>query len=81
MADSDWTDAKAAYKVALLDRPRSGFPLYGIALASEQAGNLSAAAHEYADFLAAWKSADSDLPQLAHARAYLVSHGTVAADK
>ena len=74
MADSDWTDAKAAYKVALVDRPRSGFPLYGIALASEQAGNVAAAANEYSDFLAAWKSADSDLPQLAHARAYVASY-------
>jgi hypothetical protein len=81
MADSDWTDAKAAYKNALLDRPRSGFPLYGIALASEHAGNLSAAAHEYADFLAAWKSADSDLPQLAHARAYLASHNEATGRK
>ncbi len=81
MADSDWTDAKAAYKVALLDRPRSGFPLYGIALSSEQAGNVAAAAHEYAEFLAAWKCADSTLPQLAHARAYLASHGTVEASK
>lgn len=81
MADSDWTDAKAAYKVALLDRPRSGFPLYGIALASEQAGNVTAAAHEYEDFLAAWKSADSDLPQLAHARSYLASHNEATGRK
>ena len=81
MADSDWTDAKAAYKGALLDRPRSGFPLYGIALASEQAGDTTAATAEYAEFLAAWKSADSSLPQLAHARAYVTAHGTVAASK
>ncbi len=81
MADSDWTDAKAAYKGALVDRPCSGFPLYGIAMASEQAGNVAAAAHEYADFLAAWKSADSDLPQLAHARAYLASHNEATGRK
>src|SRR5215470_287004 len=35
LAASDWTDAKAAYQEALADRPRSGFPLYGIALANE----------------------------------------------
>ena len=81
MTDSDWTDAKAAYKAALVDRPRSGFPLYGIALASEQADNVAAAAHEYADFLAAWKSADSDLPQLVHARAYLASHNEATGRK
>jgi len=74
LAASDWTAAKTAYKDALVERPRSGFPLYGIAMASEQAGDLSAATAEYADFLAAWKSADSNLPQLVHARSFLASH-------
>jgi hypothetical protein len=81
MSASDWTAAKAAYKEALVEGPRSGFPLYGIAKASEHAGNSSAAAAEYAEFLAAWKSADSDLPQLAHARDYVASHGAVATGK
>jgi hypothetical protein len=81
IAASDWTAAMAAYKEALLDRPRSGFPLYGMAIASEQAGDSTAAAAEYADFLAAWKSADSDLPQLAHARAFLVSRTGVATSR
>ncbi|MGB2671044.1 MAG: hypothetical protein WA621_17585 [Candidatus Acidiferrum sp.] len=81
MAASDWKDAKAAFEAALVERPHSGYPLYGIALASEQAGDTTAAAAEYADFLSAWKSADSDLPQLAHARAFVASHGTVAASK
>jgi tetratricopeptide (TPR) repeat protein len=81
MVASDWTGAKAAYKDALVERPRSGFPLYGIALASEQAGDITAATTEYTEFLATWKSADSDLPQLTHARAYLVSHNGAAASK
>jgi len=81
MAVSDWTDAKSAYKDALVERPRSGFLLYGIALASEQAGDTKAATTEYAEFLAAWKSAESDLPQLAHARSYLASHNGVTASK
>jgi tetratricopeptide (TPR) repeat protein len=81
MAASDWTGAKAAYKDSLVERPRSGFPLYGIALASEQAGDITAATTEYTEFLATWKSADSDLPQLTHARAYLVSHNGAAASK
>jgi hypothetical protein len=81
IAASDWTAAMVAYKQALVDRPRSGFPLFGIAIASEQAGDSTAAAAEYADFLAAWKSADSDLPQLAHARAFLVSHTGVGASR
>ena len=80
-AASDWTGAKAAYKQALVERPRSGFPLYGIALVSEQAGDIPAATAGYTDFLAAWKSADSDLPQLAHAHSYLASHSGVPSNK
>ncbi len=79
MAALDFTDAKAAYKDALIDRPRSGFPLYGIAMASEQAADVAAATVAYKDFLTAWKSADSELPQIAHARAYLASHGEATA--
>ncbi len=81
LAASDWTDAKRAYKKALVERPRSGFPLYGIAMASEQAGDIPSATAEYKDFLSAWKSADSDLPQFAHAQAYLASHGGAPAGK
>jgi hypothetical protein len=81
MAAADWTEATAAYKEALVDRPRSGFPLYGIAMASERSGDTKAAATEYADFMSAWKSADPNLPQITHARDYLASHGTVAANK
>jgi hypothetical protein len=78
---SNSTEAKAAYQQALVERPRSGFPLYGIALAGEQAGDIAAAKAGYADFLTVWKSADSDLPQLVHARAYLASHTEVSAGK
>ena len=81
MAASDWSEAKAAYKNALVERPRSGFPLYGMALASEQAGDITSATTEYTDFLAAWKSADSDLPQLAHARSYLAFYQGATAVK
>jgi hypothetical protein len=81
MAAADWTAAKAAYKEALVERPRSGFPLYGIAMASERSGDTKEAATEYADFMSAWKSADPNLPQIAHARDYLASHGTVATNK
>jgi hypothetical protein len=81
LAASNWTDAMSAYKQALLDRPRSGFPLYGIALATEKSGETKAAASAYVDFLSAWKSADSNLPQLTHARDYLAAHGTVASTK
>jgi tetratricopeptide (TPR) repeat protein len=78
LAAEGWTDAKAAYRKALVERPRSGFPLYGVAMSSEQAGDVKAAAAEYAEFMAAWKDADPELPQLAHARAYLAEHEQVA---
>ena len=74
-AAGDFAGAKAAYQQALLERPRSGFPLYGIALCSEKQGDL-AAAKEYSDFLAAWKDADSNLAQISHARAYVMEHPT-----
>ena len=81
MDAADWTDAKAAYMRALLERPRSGFPLYGIAISSEQAGDVVAATTEYAEFIAAWKGADPDLPQLAHARAFLAEHAREASHR
>ncbi len=73
-AAGDFAGAKAAYEQALAERPRSGFPLYGIALCSEKMGDLAAAAKEYSDFLAAWKEADPNLAQLAHARSYVAQH-------
>ncbi len=39
LSASAWTDAKAAYQRGLAERPKSGFPLYGIALSSERAGD------------------------------------------
>jgi tetratricopeptide (TPR) repeat protein len=81
MSVSDWPAAKTAYQAALVERPHSGFPLYGIAEASEKAGDARAATAEYSEFLTAWKSADADLPQLTHARGYVASHGTAAAGK
>jgi tetratricopeptide (TPR) repeat protein len=74
MAAGDFAAAKAAYQKALLERPRSGFALYGIALCSERAGALEDAAREYSEFISAWKNADPGLPQLQHARIYLAQH-------
>jgi tetratricopeptide (TPR) repeat protein len=68
-------DAKEAFERALSERPHSGFALYGIAAANEQLGDSQAASKTYTDFLTAWKDADAGLPQIAHARAYLMAHG------
>lgn len=77
----DWSDAMAAYKDALVERPLSGFPLYGIALVSERSGDVEAARKQFVDFLAAWRTADVNLPQLTHAREFVAAHGVSAASK
>jgi hypothetical protein len=74
LASADWAGAKAAYERALLERPKSGFSLYGIALTSEKAGDAKSATLQFADFVAAWKDADAELPEIAHARAFLIEH-------
>ena len=71
---NDWTGARAAFQLVLTARPRSGFVLYSIALTSEKSGDAAAAVKEYADFLTAWKDADSSLPQITHARAFIFAH-------
>jgi hypothetical protein len=76
LSAGDFGGAKAAFQKALVDRPKSGFPLFGIAITTEHAGDAKAAASAYNDFLAAWKDADSDLAQLTHARAFLAQHQT-----
>lgn len=67
----EYADAHTAYVAALVERPESGFALYGMARSSEGAGDVSAARAEYARFLAAWRNADSNAAEVAHARAYL----------
>jgi hypothetical protein len=81
LAASDYSAAQSAYKQALAERPRSGFPLYGLALAAEKSGNTPVATAAYNDFLSAWHSADTNLPQLTHARDYLAANATAVAAK
>jgi tetratricopeptide (TPR) repeat protein len=66
----DYADAHKAYAAALVERPKSGFPLFGMARCSEAAGDAASASSEYAEFRDAWKQGDPGLPQMAHARAY-----------
>jgi tetratricopeptide (TPR) repeat protein len=75
----DYAGAKKAYEAALVERPSSGFELYGIAHADELAGNAAAAQTEYRTFLKAWPSADPQLPELRHARAAMSESSSVAA--
>ncbi len=77
----DAQGAHAAYAAALKERPNSGFSLYGMAQASEAAGNTAAARDEYTKFLEAWKNSDATRPEPAHARAWLNQQTTVTAAK
>jgi Tfp pilus assembly protein PilF len=76
---SDAAGAHTAYAAALQERPNSGFSLYGMAQASEAAGNTATAREEYAKFLTAWKNSDANRSELAHARAYISAQKTVVA--
>jgi tetratricopeptide (TPR) repeat protein len=71
MAAGDEKAATEAWKHALEDRPKSGFPLYGMAAAAEKEGDTQRATAEYQEFLSAWKTADPDLPEVAHAKQWL----------
>lgn len=59
-----FADAREAFHKALHERPKSGFELYGIALAWDREGNRTEAAAAYREFRDAWKNADRDLPQI-----------------
>ncbi|MCU1249059.1 MAG: hypothetical protein JWQ49_2088 [Edaphobacter sp.] len=73
MRAGDYSDAHKAYEAALTERPKSGFPLFGMARSSEAAGNEATAAKEYAQFVDAWKQGNPDLPQMTHAREFLTA--------
>jgi tetratricopeptide (TPR) repeat protein len=64
----DYAGAKAAYEAALVERPNSGFGLYGLARVKELQGDAAGARESYAAFLQAWPAADASLPEVAHAR-------------
>jgi tetratricopeptide (TPR) repeat protein len=66
-----YKEAREAYQSDLLERPKSGFALYGIAAAWDKEGNRAEAAKAYREFLAAWSNADPDLVQVKVAKAYV----------
>jgi tetratricopeptide (TPR) repeat protein len=64
----DYPDARVAYERALVQRPNSGFGLYGLALVKESQGDSAGAREAYAAFLKAWPKADTNLPEVTHAQ-------------
>jgi tetratricopeptide (TPR) repeat protein len=66
-----YDEAKKAYEAALVERPNSGYPLFGIAQADVAAKRTTDATADYARLMQAWQQADPDLPQLKAARAWM----------
>jgi tetratricopeptide (TPR) repeat protein len=77
MTAGKWTEAEAAFQKALTDRPNSGFALYGLAQVKEKKGDSVATTASYREFLSAWKSADSGLPEMLHAQQWVKQHDGV----
>jgi tetratricopeptide (TPR) repeat protein len=75
MTAGKWAAATTASHQALVERPNSGFALYGVAQATEKTGDAGATTVAYKQFLSAWKSADRDLPEIQHAQQWLSQHG------
>jgi tetratricopeptide (TPR) repeat protein len=69
-----YSDAREAFRKELHERPRSGFALYGIALAWDREGNHTEAVNAYREFRNAWRNADRDLPQIRASETRLNAH-------
>jgi tetratricopeptide (TPR) repeat protein len=78
MTAGHWKEAQTTLQTALVDRPNSGFALYGIAQATEKQGDAAATSTAYQHFLTAWKTADPNLPQVKHAHEWLSQHPSSA---
>jgi len=74
----DYAGAKTAYEAALVERPASGFELYGIARTQELSGDVAGARAGYQAFLKAWPTADAGLPEVTHAKAVLCERSVAA---
>jgi tetratricopeptide (TPR) repeat protein len=73
----DYAGAKSAYEAALVERPNSGFEIYGLARVMELSGDANGAHAGYQNFLKAWPAADAGLAEVTHARE-VVGSGAVA---
>jgi len=68
-----FADARTALEAVAKRRPESGFALYGIARADEATGSAETKT-SYSRFLKAWSQADTSLPEMVHARAWMEQH-------
>jgi tetratricopeptide (TPR) repeat protein len=66
-----YQEARDVYQKDLVERPHSGFALYGIATSWEKQGKHAEAVKAYREFLEAWSHADAHLTQIETAKAYV----------
>jgi tetratricopeptide (TPR) repeat protein len=71
-------DAKARYLQTLKRTPGRAKAIYGIALAAQAAGDKITAQQRYQQFLALWKNADIDRPEVTTAKEFLAKTGVAA---
>jgi hypothetical protein len=76
----DYAGAHKAYESALVERPKSGFSMYGMARSSEGAGDTTLARAEYVKFVEAWKASDSEMSEMKHAQEYIMGQKVVASE-
>jgi len=62
------------FQKALRRTPNRPKAVFGLARAAEAIGDRETAARRYAEFLAIWKTADPDRPELAKAKGFLTAH-------
>lgn len=74
----DYAGAMSAYERALVERPNTGFALYGLARTKEMQGDKAGAQEGYAAFLKAWAHADAELTEVAHAKQFMSEEGIAA---
>jgi tetratricopeptide (TPR) repeat protein len=79
LKSKQWDKARDAFNEVLRARPKSGHALYGIAQSYAMSGDAVRATAAYRDFLTAWEHADSDLPEIKQANAWLSSRPRSAA--
>jgi tetratricopeptide (TPR) repeat protein len=64
-------EASTYFQKALIRTPNRPKAIFGLARAAEAMGDKESAAKRYEEFLAVWRTADPDLPELAKAREFL----------
>jgi hypothetical protein len=74
MTAGKWPEAEAAFQKALVERPNSGFALFGLGQVREKMRDAGATSAAYRQFLSAWKTADPELPEIQHAQQWMSQH-------